>query len=262
MEAVILAGGLGTRLSEETTLKPKPMVSIGRYPILIHIMNYLSKFGIKDFIICLGYKGEYIKQYFLNELHTMGDLEIDFSRNKIKKLSNKNLDWNVKLIETGELNMTGSRLYQAIEYVNGDSFLFTYGDGLTNQDISKLIDSHTKSGKIATVTAVQPPGRFGSLNIDTFSPDSLNIVKSFTEKPLGDNNWINGGYFILNKKVKNFLNSEENLVWEKEPLNQLANDSELNAFVHRDFWKPMDTLKDKMHLEKLVEEKKAPWIDY
>ena len=260
MEAVILAGGLGTRLSEETGLRPKPMVEIAGKPILIHIIEYLSKFNIDKFIICCGYKSNFIKDYFVSKLIHQDDILVDFTKGKVEKLTNRGLNWQVKLLETGLDNLTGSRLKQALKYVNGEDFLFTYGDGLTNQNIHELIKSHRSSKKLATVTAVQAPGRFGSLELQTQNEEQFNVT-SFSEKPIGDGFWINGGYFILNKKVDQYLSDDKKCIWEKEPLSNIANDKELNAFLHNGFWKPMDTLKDKRELEHLVSSGNAPWLN-
>ena len=262
MEAVILAGGLGTRLSEETGLRPKPMVEINGIPILVHIMSYLDKFGIKEFYICLGYKSSYIKNYFYHQMMCIGNICLNFNDKSITQLSeiNENCkDWKINLIETGLDNMTGSRLKQVLKFIKGDDFIFTYGDGLTNQNIHDLIDSHFKSRKLATVTAVQPPGRFGSLNLNTVNSQSL--VNDFAEKPKDSQDWINGGYFILNKNVEKYLSDDNYCIWEKEPLVNLAKDGELNAFIHKGFWKPMDTLKDKKELENLLIKNEAPWIN-
>lgn len=259
MEAVILAGGLGTRLSEETGLRPKPMVEICGKPILIHILEYLNKFGINNFIICCGYKSSYIKDYFISKLMHQDDILVDFTTAEVSKLTKKNLNWKVRLIETGLDNLTGSRLKQALKYIKGEDFLFTYGDGLTNQNINSLIKSHKVSNKIATVTAVQPPGRFGSLNLAQNNSEQFDVT-SFSEKPIGDGSWINGGYFILNKKIDKYLNEKPNCIWEKEPLSNISKDNQLNAFLHYGFWKPMDTLKDKRELENLINKGKAPWL--
>ncbi len=262
-EAVILAGGLGTRLSEETGLRPKPMVEIGDSPILLHIMNYMSRFGINSFIICLGYKGNTIKDFFTSLMTSSGSIRLDFSERKSYCLEDdcSFKDWNIKLIETGALDMTGSRLRQALKHVEDKEFLFTYGDGLTNQNINELVESHRTANKIATVTAVKPPGRFGALNLDTSSLDTRNSdVMNFSEKPLGDNAWINAGYFVLSKEVSRYLSDQQDCTFEKEPLMNLAKDGQLNAFKHDGFWKPMDTLKDKNELNDLIKSRKAPWM--
>lgn len=262
MEAVILAGGFGTRLSEETGLRPKPMVEINGVPILVHIMSYLYKFGIKDFYICLGYKSSYIKNYFFQQMMCMGNITLDFESKRISQLSEieeNYKDWKINFIETGLNNMTGSRLKQALKFIKGNNFIFTYGDGLTNQNINDLLDSHFSARKLATVTAVQPPGRFGSLKLDMINSEAS--VNNFAEKPKDSENWINGGYFVLNRNVEKYLSDEECCTWEKEPLVNLAKDGELNAFIHKGFWKPMDTLKDKKELENLLINNKAPWIN-
>lgn len=264
-EAVILAGGLGTRLSEETGLRPKPMVEIGGFPILLHIMRYMSRFGINTFTICLGYKGNMVKDYFTSLMTSSGSIRLNFRERKTYCLEDdcSFRDWNIKLIETGALNMTGSRLKQALKHVESTEFLFTYGDGLTNQDINALEDSHRMAGKIATVTAVKPPGRFGALNLDLNSSDyRTSDVKDFSEKPLGDNAWINAGYFVLSKEVSKYLSDDQNCTFEKEPLTNLARDNQLNAFKHEGFWKPMDTLKDKNELNDLIKNCQAPWMEF
>lgn len=264
MEAIILAGGFGSRLSEETGLKPKPMIEIGNLPILVHIINYLNSFGINKFVICLGYKGDYIKEYFFKKLYTNGNIEINMNTKEIKPLDEKKEKYTIRFIETGYKNMTGSRLRQAIEHIDGENFLMTYGDGLTNQNIKFLFESHLESKKIATITAVRKPGRFGELKLKKSNNKSQknNIVEAFSEKPIQLNTWINGGYFMLNKKVKKFLNNKSDLVWEEEPLKKLAKENQLNAFIHEGFWHPMDTLKDKRYLESLVKNKNAPWLKY
>ena len=259
-EAVILAGGLGTRLSEETGLRPKPMVEICGIPIILHIMQYLNKSGIDKFVICCGYKSNIIKDYFTSMIYHKDDIEIDFQKEEIRSLTQKANKWRVRLIETGERNMTGSRLMQALKYVDGNEFLFTYGDGLTNQDIQEQYKYHKQSNRIATVTAVQPPGRFGSLQIEgNCNAEICGNVNAFEEKPKGETGWINGGYFILDKRVEKYLNKSNDLVFEGEPLMKLAKDGELNAYKHSGFWKPMDTLKDKRMLEEMYNAGEAPW---
>ena len=253
MKAVILAGGLGTRLSEETNSKPKPMVEIGNKPILWHIMKIYSSYDIKEFIICCGYKGYLIKEYFANYFLHTSDVTIDIANDQMQMHSQTTEPWKVTLIDTGDKTMTGGRLKRIKKYLNEDIFCCTYGDGLANINIKNLLESHNKSGKLATVTAVQPPGRFGSLGIN----DSNNVF-SFLEKPQGDGGWINGGFFVFNRKILNRI-SNDNTLLEQEPLKSLVDDKQLNAYKHYDFWKPMDTLRDKNNLEIMWEKQKAPW---
>ena len=253
MKAVILAGGLGTRLSEETNSKPKPMVEIGNKPILWHIMKIYSSYDIKEFIICCGYKGYLIKEYFANYFLHTSDVTIDIANDQMQMHSQTTEPWKVTLIDTGDNTMTGGRLKRIKKYLNEDIFCCTYGDGLANINIKNLLESHNKSGKLATVTAVQPPGRFGSLGIN----DSNNVF-SFLEKPQGDGGWINGGFFVFNREILNRI-SNDNTLLEQEPLKSLADDKQLNAYKHYDFWKPMDTLRDKNNLEIMWEKQKAPW---
>ena len=252
MKAVILAGGLGTRLSEETVIKPKPMVEIGGMPIIWHIMKIYSHHGINDFIICCGYKGYLIKEYFMNySLHT-SDVNIDLTSNNIQVINKTQEDWKITLVDTGEDSMTGGRLKRVAEYLDDEDFCFTYGDGVADIDIQKLIDFHKNHKKLATLTATYPPGRFGSLVIKN------NAVNKFMEKPKGDGAVINGGFFVLSPKVISLINDDKT-IWEQEPLNKLASDGELMSFLHNGFWQPMDTLRDKTYLNDLWNEDKAPW---
>jgi|TARA_B110000438_G_scaffold2361_1_gene2456 glucose-1-phosphate cytidylyltransferase len=252
MKAVILAGGLGTRISEETHLKPKPLIEIGGMPILWHIMKIYSSHGINDFVICLGYKGYQIKEYFSNYFLHMSDVTIDMKSNNIE-IHKKNAEpWKVTLVDTGLNTMTGGRLKRVKKYLENERFCFTYGDGVSDVNIKKLIEFHKKKKCIATVTAVQPPGRFGILKIN--KDDST----SFIEKPLGDGNWINGGYFVLEPKIFDYIENDST-VWEKDPLEKLSNENQLSAFRHSNFWQPLDTLRDKNHLENLWTSNKAPW---
>ena len=253
MQAVILAGGLGSRLSEETSIKPKPMVEIGGKPILWHILKIYSNYGINDFIICCGYKGYFIKEYFSNYFLHNSDVTIDILKNDLEIHTKNSEPWRITLIDTGEETMTGGRLKRVEKYIKEDVFCFTYGDGLADINISKIIDFHKKKNKLATLLAVQPPGRFGSLDIS-----NEGFVESFQEKLLGDGGWINGGFFVLNKKVIDLIKNDL-IVWEQEPLKILTEKNELNAFKHNGFWHPMDTLRDKRYLEKLWISKKAPW---
>lgn len=252
MKAVILAGGLGTRLSEETTIKPKPMVEIGGKPILWHIMKIYSAHGIHDFIICLGYKGNFIKEYFANYFLHMSNVTFDMVNNKMNLHQNHAEPWRVTLVDTGEKTMTGGRLKRIQPYLDDEDFCFTYGDGISNVDISKLIKFHNQEGTIATLTATHNPGRFGALNLEQ------NLITHFKEKPVGDNELINGGFFVLSPEVINYIKGDET-VWERGPLEKLAQDGELSAFVHKGFWQPMDTLRDKIYLEELWQTNQAPW---
>ena len=253
MKAVILAGGFGTRLSEETHLKPKPLVEIGGRPIIWHIMKYLSSYGIKDFVICCGYKGYMIKEYFKNYNLHISDIIFDISNNTHKLINKSSENWNVACIDTGEDTMTGGRLKRVKEYIKDEEqFLFTYGDGLCDVKINELEEFHIKNKKLATVTGVLPPGRFGALKIED------NLVSKFQEKPEGDGNRINGGYFILSPKVIDYIKDDES-IWEKESLENLAKDKELACWFHDNFWIPMDTLRDKHLLEDLWKNQKAPW---
>lgn len=253
MKAVILAGGLGTRISEETHLKPKPMIEIGGKPILWHIMKLYSAYGINDFIVCCGYKGYIIKEYFANYFLHMSDVTFDMVNNEMQVHQRKAEPWRVTLVDTGEETLTGGRLKRVSDYVkNEEAFCFTYGDGVADVNVSSLIDFHQKHGKLATVTAVQPPGRYGALNMQ----DSL--VKGFTEKPKGDGGWINGGFFVLSPECLKYIQDDRSS-WEGEPLTNLANDIELMAFEHSGFWQPMDTLREKNMLEDLWQSGKAPW---
>lgn len=253
LKVVILAGGLGSRLAEETEVKPKPMVEIGGRPILLHIMKMYSAFGINDFIICLGYKGYLIKEYFSNYALHMSDVTIDFSNQKMHVHQNSVEPWRVTLVETGEKSMTGGRLRRVAKYLEGeDSFCFTYGDGLSDVDVAKLIAFHESHGKIATVTAVQPPGRFGSMALENGQ------VRTFLEKPLGDGGWINGGFFVLQRGALDYI-EDDATIWEQGPLRRLADDGQLMAYEHHGFWQPMDTLRDKQQLEALWASDSAPW---
>jgi len=252
MKVVILAGGLGTRLSEETIIKPKPMVEIGEKPILWHIMKIYSTYGIHDFIICLGYKGYMIKEYFANYLLHMSDVTIDIVNDKIEVHQHKAEPWKITLVETGEKTMTGGRLKRVASHLDDDDFCFTYGDGVSDVNIQKLIDFHKKQKTLATVTAVLPPGRFGVLEINNHK------VTDFKEKPVGDGGWINGGFFVLSRKVIDYI-SDDTTIWEKAPMEKLAHEGNLSAYHHDGFWQPMDTLRDKRQLEEMWINNKAPW---
>lgn len=252
MKVVILAGGLGTRISEETGIKPKPMVEIGSEPILWHIMKYYSTYNFNDFIICAGYKQNIIKDYFVSYLRNHIDIEVNLSKNEVNILNDHKEFWNIKVIDTGLLTMTGGRIKRIEKYVDGESFMLTYGDGLTDLDLNNLKEFHFKSKKSLTITAVQPKGRFGILKMEK------NDVLEFTEKPAGDNNWINGGYYVMNRDIFDYISSD-NTVWEEEPIRNLVKEGKTNAFKHNGFWKPMDTMSDKKQLEELWNSGKAPW---
>ncbi|PKQ74955.1 glucose-1-phosphate cytidylyltransferase [Aeromonas sobria] len=253
MKAIILAGGLGTRISEESHLKPKPMIEIGGKPILWHIMKMYSHHGINDFIICLGYKGYIIKEYFANYFLHMSDVTFDMPNNRMEVHHNHVEPWRVTLVDTGEDTLTGGRLRRVEEYVKGEpAFCFTYGDGLSDVDIRQLIDFHQAHGKMATVTAVAPPGRYGALTRDG------NVVTGFAEKPRGDGGLINGGFFVLSPAVFTLLEGDQ-CSWEGEPLAALADIAQLMSFEHQGFWQPMDTLREKNQLEELWANHKAPW---
>lgn len=254
MKAVILAGGLGTRISEETHLKPKPMVEIGGKPILWHIMKIYSHYGINDFIICCGYKGYLIKEYFANYFLHNSDVTFDIAGNSMQVHQRHAEPWRVTLVDTGEGTMTGGRLKKVSPYLSGeDSFCFTYGDGVGDVDIAKLINFHNEQGLLATLTATRPPGRFGALEI----LDNHRVMM-FREKPVGDGGMVNGGFFVLSFKVMSLL-KDDATVWEREPLEILASEGQLAAYQHHGFWQPMDTLRDKVLLEDLWISGKAPW---
>ena len=253
MKAVILAGGLGTRLSEETSLRPKPMVEVGGKPILWHIMKMYSSHGINEFIICCGYKGYFIKEYFANYFLHTSDVTFDLASNDMHVHKQRAEPWTVTLIDTGDDSLTGGRLRRVKDYVkNEEAFCFTYGDGVSDLDITKLIEFHDSHGKAATLTAAYPPGRFGALDIDQ------GRVKSFKEKPKGDGGMINGGFFVLNPSVIDLIDGDA-CTWEEKPLAALADSNQLMAFEHSGFWQPMDTLRDKVYLEALWKTGRAPW---
>jgi len=253
MKAVILAGGFGSRLSEETEVRPKPMVEIGGKPILWHIMKIYTAYGITDFVICCGYKGYVIKQYFANYLLNQADCRFDLKDNRMEVLRNGVEPWTVTLIDTGENTMTGGRLKRVARYLD-DTFCFTYGDGVSDIDLRALIAFHKEEGALATLTATQPPGRFGALSLGS----SQTRVDTFDEKPGGDGAWVNGGFFVLEPGAIEYI-ADDSTVWERQPLQRLANDGALAAFKHRGFWQPMDTLRDKMTLEQLWASGRAPW---
>jgi glucose-1-phosphate cytidylyltransferase len=253
MKAVILAGGLGTRISEETSIRPKPMVEIGGKPILWHILKMYSHHGINDFVICCGYKGYVIKEYFANYFLHMSDVTFDMSKNSMKVHQQSAEPWRVTLVDTGDNTMTGGRLKRVANYVKDeDMFCLTYGDGVSDVNITELINFHKTQNVKATLTATSPPGRFGALNI------AGSKVKSFKEKPKGDGALINGGFFVLSPKVLDYITSDQT-IWEGEPLDRLASEGNLAAYEHTGFWQPMDTLRDKTHLEELWQSGLAPW---
>lgn len=254
MKAVILAGGLGTRISEETSIRPKPMIEIGGKPILWHIMKIYSAHGVNEFVICCGYKGYVIKEYFANYFLHMSDVTFDMSKNSMEVHQQSAEPWRVTLVDTGEETMTGGRLKRVAPYLQGEeNFCFTYGDGVSDVNISKLIEFHQLHGHQATLTATYPPGRFGALDIDI-----NNKITAFKEKPKGDGGMINGGFFVLSTKVLDLIENDK-VIWEREPLEALAEAAQLKAFHHDGFWQPMDTLRDKNYLEELWQSSKAPW---
>lgn len=253
MKVVILAGGLGTRISEETVARPKPMIEIGGKPVIWHIMKIYSSYGLNDFVICCGYKGYLIKEYFANYFLHMSDVTFDLATNEMRVHQRKAEPWKVTLVDTGESTMTGGRLARVREYVKDETaFCFTYGDGVSNVNIRELIEFHHEQKALATLTATYPPGRFGALDI------TANRITTFKEKPKGDGNMINGGFFVLSPKVIDLIDGDQS-VWEQEPLEQLAQSGQLAAFRHNGFWQPMDTLRDKMLLEELWQTGQAPW---
>jgi len=254
MKVVLLAGGLGTRLSEETVLKPKPMVEIGGMPILWHIMKIYSSHGFNDFVVCLGYKGYVIKEFFSNYFLHKSDVTIDLKNNSVEIHDSQAEPWKITLVDTGNESMTGGRIKRIQPYIANEPFMLTYGDGVGNIDIKKLAAYHAQHGKLCTVTSVQPSGRFGSLNL---SPE--NDVRSFLEKPKGDGSWINGGYMVCEPAVFDFIKDGDSTVWEKEPMEKIAASGEMKAFKHEGFWRPMDTLKDKHDLNEMWDSGNSPW---
>lgn len=254
MKAVILAGGLGTRLSEETSLRPKPMVEVGGRPILWHIMKIYSSHGINDFVICCGYKGYVIKEYFANYLLHRSDVTIDVKNNSMDIHQNTAEPWKVTLVDTGDSSGTGGRLRRVRNYLDDETFMFTYGDGVSDVDVSALVDFHKKQNTLATLTAVQPPGRYGAFKLAQEDDRILN----FREKPKGDGAWINGGFFALEPKAIDYVD-DDSVFWEEDPLSRIAEDGQLSAYKHRGYWQSMDTLRDKNVLESLWGKDEAPW---
>jgi glucose-1-phosphate cytidylyltransferase len=252
VKAVILAGGLGTRLSEETDSKPKPMIEIGAKPLLWHVMKIYSAHGIDEFVVCLGYRGYVIKEYFANYYLHMGDVTFDMKDNRMEVHHSGAEPWKVTLIDTGPNTMTGGRLKRVLPYVDGEEFCFTYGDGVADVDLRALLDFHREHGRLATVTAVQPSGRFGALDIDG------DMIKRYEEKPKGDGGWINGGFFVLSPEVERYIEGDDT-VWEQQPLMRLAQEEQLAAYRHSGFWHAVDTLRDKQHLQDLWDGGRAPW---
>ncbi len=254
MKVVILAGGYGTRISEESSVRPKPMVEIGGNPILWHLMKIYSAYSINDFIICCGYKGHMIKEYFANYFLYMSDVTFDMKNNQMEVHRNGVEPWRITLVDTGEKTMTGGRLKRVRDYIGDETFYFTYGDGLSDINIRQLIEFHRDQKTLATLTAVQPTGRFGAFNL----AQGKTKVSSFREKPQGDGAWINGGFFVLEPGVMDYI-TDDSTVWEREPMEKLARDGVLSAYRHHGFWHPMDTLRDKNVLEELWQSGKAPW---
>jgi len=255
MKTLLLAGGFGTRFSEETELKPKPMINIGPNPILWHIMKIYSHYGFNDFVVLLGYKGYVIKEYFVNYFMHQSDLEIDLSTNKIKILNTKTEPWKITLLDTGLDTMTGGRILQAKDVVGDESFMLTYGDGVGNVNIKELVDYHKNHGKAVTMTTVQPEGRFGGVSFDK----KTGLVDEFMEKPVGDGGWINSGFFVCEPKAFDYIKDGKSTIWEREPLENLAKDGELFSYKHHGFWKPMDTQRDNKQLNDMWYQNKALW---
>jgi len=255
MKVVLLAGGFGTRISEESDLKPKPMLLLGGKPILWHIMKQYSHYGYNDFVILLGYKSYVIKEYFANYFLHQSDVTIDMTNNNMEIHNNSSEPWKVTLVDTGLHTMTGGRIKRAQKYIGDEPFMLTYGDGVSDINIKELVNYHKSTGKVLTMTSVQPEGRFGALDIETDG-----TVSSFIEKPKGDGHWINAGFFVCEPKVFDYITEGDTTVFEQAPLVNLAKDGQINAFKHTGFWKPMDTLRDKRALNKMVAENKAPWI--
>ena len=255
MKVLLLAGGFGTRLSEETDIRPKPMVEIGGKPILWHIMKTYSEYGFNDFVILLGYKGYFIKEYFANYFLHQSDVTINTKNGQMEIHNNSSESWKVTLLDTGLNSMTGGRIKRAEDYVNNEPFLLTYGDGVSNINIKELVEFHKSHGKAMTMTSAQPDGRFGALDVG-----KNNQVKAFKEKPKGDGSWINAGYFVCEPEVFNYITEGDNTVFEQGPLRRLAEDGEIFTYKHHKFWMPMDTLRDKIKLNEMCDNKTAPWM--
>ncbi len=253
MKALILAGGFGTRLSEETEIKPKPMVEIGGKPILWHVMKMYSHYGVNEFVILLGYKSYMVKEYFANYFLHQSDVTIDLKSNSMEIHKSQAEPWKITLLDTGLKTMTGGRIKRAKDYIGDETFMLTYGDGVSDVNIEKLLEFHKKNKKLATVTSIMPSGRYGAIDIT-----DKNEVKSFFEKPKGDGSWINGGFFVLEPKVLDYIDGDKT-IWEREPLQNIVKDGELNAFKHDGFWQAMDTLREKNDLEKMWAKEEAPW---
>ena len=254
MKVAILAGGLGSRLSEETEIKPKPLVEIGGRPILWHIMKMYSYWGFNDFVILTGYKSHLIKEYFLNYYTRYSDITIDMAANSVEILNHRTEPWKVTMLYTGPDTMTGGRIYRAKDVLKDETFMLTYGDGVSDVNLQEVLKCHKKAGKIATVTSVQPSGRFGALKIGKDG-----TVKSFKEKPQGDGDWINGGFFVLEPEIFDYIKPSDNTVFEREPMEKLAEDGQLNAYKHSGFWRSMDTLRDKIELTQMWADETSPW---
>jgi len=254
MKVLLLAGGFGTRLSEETDIRPKPMIEVGGKPILWHIMKTYSSYGFNEFVVLLGYKGYYVKEYFANYFLHQSDVTIDMTNNNMEIHNNSSEPWKVTLLDTGLDSMTGGRIKRAQDFIGNEPFMLTYGDGVADINIKKLVEFHKSHGKLLTMTSAQPDGRFGALDID-----DNNQVKEFKEKPKGDGSWINAGYFVCEPKVFDYITDGDSTVFEQEPLKNLAKDGEIFTYKHNDFWMPMDTLRDKIKLNEMWLERKAPW---
>jgi glucose-1-phosphate cytidylyltransferase len=254
MKVVLLAGGLGTRLSEETVLKPKPMVEIGGMPILWHIMKIYSSHGFNDFVVCLGYKGYLVKEYFANYFLHKSDVTIDLKNNSIEVHESEAEPWKITLVDTGDSSMTGGRIKRIQKYINNETFMLTYGDGVGDIDIKELVKFHKEHGKLCTVTSVLPSGRFGALDIT-----AENEVRSFFEKPKGDGSWINGGYMVCEPGIFDYIKDGDATVWEQEPMQNLATAGQMKSYKHDGFWRPMDTLKDKHDLNEMWDKQQSPW---
>ena len=257
MKVLILAGGLGTRLSEDTSIRPKPMIEIGGKPILWHIMKIYSKYGYDDFVILLGYKGYFIKEYFSNYFLHQSDVTIDMKDGSMQFFNNSSEKWKVTLLDTGLNSMTGGRVKRAQEFIGDETFMLTYGDGVSDIDINKLVKFHKSHGKALTMTSAQPEGRFGAINID-----GNDKVSKFQEKPKGDSSWINAGFFVCNPKVFDYIKDGDDTIFEQAPLTNLVKDEEVYAYKHYDFWSPMDTPRDKIKLNQMCESDKAPWMTW